>query len=182
MAERIKPQRREQETTLEELEAGLRIDKNALDDALEQYPDLFYRVSKQLTHAISIRDAIKQEVSEIEAEVDADVRADAAEKKDKVTEPEVKMMTRLDPKLIKANRDLRNATTRVNELSALKEAFQQRSYAVKDLVSLYVANYFSDQSGVRSQGSVKDHDAQIARRGMAEHRKEYARDRTRDGS
>ncbi|HEV7234995.1 MAG TPA: hypothetical protein VGN15_02370, partial [Ktedonobacteraceae bacterium] len=38
------------------------------------------------------------------------------------------------------------AKTKADKLLALKDAFQQRSYMLRDLVTLYSANYFEDAS------------------------------------
>lgn len=198
MSERIKPKSQTNVPTdefnriavdkfISELEEGLRIDKNALDEALERAPDLYYRVSKELTLATSRRDAIKQELAEIEAEADNTIRIRAEGAKVKLTETDAKMQARLEPAVKRANRDLIEANRVVGMFSALKDAFNQRSYAIKDLVSLYVANYYSDSTGRQSSGNVKDHDAQVARRGMAQQRREQGyggrrdqRDRDRD--
>lgn len=173
-SERIAPRLREREeatTQISELEEGLRINKNGLDDALLQQPDFFYRVSKALTLATSRRDAIKQEVQELEAEMDERVRARAEADRVKLTETEAKMQIRLEPKMKQANLELLRANREVGQLAALKESFSQRSYALKELVSLYVAEYFGDNTG-SAVGSVRDAQAGKARRAMAEKRRE----------
>lgn len=184
MVERIKPrieqERDKAEALVAELERELRIDKFGLDDALEQHSDLFYRVSKALTLENSRRDALKQEIAELEAEADETVRAEAERFKEKLTETECKMRARLLPKVKGANQDLLRANRRCGELAALKEAFTQRSYAIKELVSLYVAAYFGDHSASgknsAASSSIKDRDAAIARRGMSDARRRRERE------
>jgi len=52
---------------------------------------------------------------------------------------------------------LNELNTKLGKLEALKEAFQQRSYVLKELVALYTANYFGDvmtSSATRNQGVI----------------------------
>lgn len=167
--------REDANTQISELETGLRIHKDGLDDALLEQPDFFYRVSKALALATSRRDAIKQEGQELEAEMDERVRARAEADKAKMTETEVKLQVRLEPKMKTATLELLRANREVGELQALKEAFSQRSYALKELVSLYVAQYFGDNTG-SAAGSIKDVDAGRARKAMADKRRERGND------
>lgn len=164
--------RASEETPLEQLEDGLQIDQHDLDTALVQQPDWFYRVSKKLTYLVSQRDAVKQSLAEEEARCDAQFRSDAKNEKDKTTETEIKNMIRLDKEVRKISDHLLTLNRQVGEMTALKEAFQQRSYVLKDLVNLYVANYYtSNQDGGPSSRALKDHASDQARRGMAEARR-----------
>jgi hypothetical protein len=78
---------------------------------------------------------------------------------------------RLDRKVIEANDKLLKLSRETALLQALKEAFQQRSYVMKDLVSLYVANYFGDASGGRSETHLRTKRADENRTAMAEERR-----------
>lgn len=165
--------------SLEDLEQGLRIDENGLDAALVQQPDLFYRVSKQLAFLSSRRDAKKQELAEEEAKADAETRTVAERRKEKVTEAEIKSAVRLDPNVMRASKELITLGGQVGALTALKEAFQQRSYVLKDLVNLFVANYYgSNQDGTASrsrapQRALREHSATEAREVLKQKRKRY---------
>jgi len=171
---------------LEDLEDGLQIDEHALDEALQQQPDLFYRVSKHLAVLTSRRDAAKMSVAEAEAQADGlirreiqkqlDVDARAAEKKKSGSRrPEntvqaIEAMKRLDPDVQDAMDDFLALNAAVGQFGALKEAFQQRSYVLKDLVSLYIANYYSDKSEGSAGSRVRTHEADNNRKGMAQER------------
>lgn len=177
MIERIKPRnerdRDDLNAQIAELEQGLRIDKNGLDDALEQQPDLYYRVAKLVSLEMSRRDALKQELEEVEAEVDERVRIEAESAKEKLTETEAKMRVRLDPKLKRVRQDILRANRRVGDLQALEKSFTQRSYAIKELVSLYVSQYFGDNTGggSRTSSQLKTRSADEVRRTLAEGRR-----------
>jgi len=149
-----------------ELEAALRIDEYALEGALREQPELFYRVSKAYALAISRRDAAKQALQDAEAEADLLVRGDAQEDDRKITEGEVRAKVQTDGKVVRARDALNAQSELVGKLSALKDAFQQRSYALKDLAGLYVANYYSASENSAASGAVRQRDAQDARARM----------------
>src|SRR4029077_6337613 len=118
-----------------DLEDGLRIDQDDLANACLQQPDLFYRVAKQLAICMSQRDAASQAVKEEEAAADEAIRADAAKQGVKTTEKEIESLKLKDESVITARNSLLDSTREVGMWLALKEAFQQRSYVLKDLVN-----------------------------------------------
>lgn len=132
------------------LETRLAIDEYALDVALREHPDLFYQVASELALAISRRDEAKQEVDEVEATVDKELRRSAAMAGDKITEKEVESNKKLDKKVQTANDNFLEKRLEAAKWTALKEAYEQRSYALSKLVELHLANYSSDV-GERSQ-------------------------------
>lgn len=148
------------------LEAGLRIRKDALDEGLLQQPDLFYRVSKELTLATSRRDAAKQGVADAEANVELSLHRS----KDKYTVGEIKAHVSVAPSVKAARKMLADLQFEVNSLNALKEAFSQRSYALKELVALFIANYYGDIDS-RAGRKVEDVTYMENRRKMNEERK-----------
>lgn len=147
------------------------IDQDALDEGILQQPDLLYRVSQQLTLQISRRDAAKQLLAEVEAFVDIAIRR--AAEGSKTTEKEVKSHCEIDPKVIEATRTLLQLSHSVRQLDDLKEAIISRGYALKELVNLYVNNYYvsSGEAGARQ---VKEVDAGTARRLMHDERRSQA--------
>jgi hypothetical protein len=156
--------------TVADLEEALAIDEHALDEALIRQPDAFYRVSKKLAIMASRRDAAKQALQEEEAYADERARSSIPDG-EKVTETSIKSLVRLDKKVLDANDTLLKLSRETALLQALKEAFQQRSYVMKDLVSLYVANYFGDASGGRSETQLRTRRAEENRTAMAEERR-----------
>ena len=155
-----------------ELERGLRIDEHGLNEALVEQPDMFYRVSKALAMEISRRDHAKQALADAEADADLAVRARAIAMEEKVTETEVKSRVRSDASVRTAIAEHLRLCETVGKLAALKEAFQQRSYALKELVGLYLANYYSASEHTATQGQLRSRFADDARRNMAAARRE----------
>jgi len=155
---------------VEQHESGLSIDKNALDEALLTQTELFYRVSRELANETSRRDAAKDRVKIIEAEVDEMIRLDAAEEGKKVTESMINSQKLIHKDVRNAYADMIIHNRNVALLTALKESYLQRSYALKELVSLYLASYYGDGSAGRSE-EARNRRYDETRREMAEERK-----------
>lgn len=151
---------------LTELEKGLRIHKDALDDDLIQQPDFYYRVGKALTLATSRRDAAKQGVADAEAQVELQLHRS----RDKYTVGEIKAQVTVSPSVRQARKMLADLQFEVNALSSLKESFSQRSYALKELVSLFISSYYGDIDA-RAGRKVSDIKYEDNRRRMNEERK-----------
>jgi len=120
----------------------IRIDKNALDDALISQPMTFMAVSGEYANAISVRDAAKEAVTVARASSYFEER----ELLEKPTEALVSAKVDLSRKYRKAVRVYLEAKLAADEWFAAKEAWQQRAFVLKDLASLYIAGYFSDAS------------------------------------
>jgi hypothetical protein len=161
---------------LQQMSDGMQIDKHALDEALILQVHNFHQVSERLAIEISLRDAAKDELKVVEAEVDEVVRADAAESEKKITETAIKNAVAAHRDVIKAQKEFARLAKSVGLLQALKESYLQRSYALKELVTLYMANYFGEGS-VENAGArrIKDEGAQGHRKAINEERQRRAR-------
>lgn len=173
-AKRAEPEAPEPEAVeyddLRELEDALRIDEHALEKALCDQPELFYCVSRAYALEISRRDAAKQALQDAEAETDLRIRDQARRDDQKITEGEVRATIQIDGRVTQAQAHLARRNEWVAKLGALKEAFQQRSYALKDLAGLYVANYYTASDHNAASGAVRTRDAAEARARMNEAR------------
>lgn len=158
---------------LNDLQKNLAIDKMVLDDEVIRQPMLFYEVSDQLTDALAERDAAKEELAVTDAELDNSWRRKLAKVKDRVTDKVVLSCVMTSSDHEKAFKTYLQAKTRADRLLALKEAFQQRSFMLRDLVALYSANYYETTSLKPSRAQDISHyhsnrahmnDARIARK------------------
>lgn len=132
---------------LKALQAQLEINKTELDDEVIRQPSLFYMVSEQLTDALAERDAAKEELANVDADLYATWRTKLGKsEKGRVTDTMVNMHVQASADHEAAFANYLKAKTKAEKLLALKEAFQQRSYMLRDLVSLYSANYYEDTS------------------------------------
>lgn len=139
-------------TNINELKKGLRIDEHALDHALRDHPVLFYNVSAELALAISNRDEAKQDLEEVEAVVDMELRKSAAVSGERTTEKEIESNRKTDQRVKSANDKFLVEKLNAANLAALKEAFEQKSYALSKLVDLYLANYYSSNEDKKAGG------------------------------
>jgi len=161
----------EEHDDLRELEESLQINEHALDEALCLQPGVFYRVSKAYALEVSRRDAAKQALQDAEARADLVVREEAANDSRKVTEGEVRATVQTMREVVAARDHLHRLSETTGKLGALKEAFQQRSYALKDLVNLYLANYYTASEHTSAGNALRDRSADENRRRMNEARR-----------
>jgi hypothetical protein len=120
----------------EELKNSLAIDPDNLDECLVAQPGLFYHVAEQVSIANSRRDAIKLDLEVATAECDKQVREAAAQAEEKVTEPGIQNRLRTMPRIKNLSREYLEARTKAETLLALKEAYLQRSFMLRELVAL----------------------------------------------
>jgi hypothetical protein len=168
---KTKTKRASDEDLLAEYQEGLKIDKHALDDMWEVQPDLFYRIAERCVLLRSQRDAAKQDLAMIEAEADGRVRRKAAKDGTKLTEAGVKNKLRLDPDVEAAQEEYLRLVTLVGKFEAMKESYDQRAKALRELVALHLASYFDAQSSRRNDGLLKERHAENARSAMNEARR-----------
>lgn len=132
--------------TLSDLQQQLQIDKMVLDDEVIRQPMLFFEVSDQLTEAMAERDAAKEELAAVDAELDQKIRKKLSSGQARVTEGLITSHVITSPEHEKAFTAYLNAKTRSDKLEALKDAFKQRSFMLRDLVALHAANYYETTS------------------------------------
>ena len=153
---------------IEQLKARLAINKGGLDDEVSQQPTLYFEVSEAYVEAAAVRDACKEELTSIDASLDGEVRAALARSEDKVTEAMVKNSVQSHEKHQAAFDTYMEAKTKADLLAALKEAFGQRGYMLRDLAQLFMASYYEQSS--MSNGSLDRAKYQKNRERLAEAR------------
>lgn len=142
----------------EELEQELLIDPDDLDQELTRHVENYYAVSKQYMVAVSKRDEAKKDFKEVSGELYFEVRGVLSDTESRVTEGMVEAQTVQETKYQKANNILIEAEKAVNDWSALKSAYESRSFALRDLVQLYIAGYFGTQPAGSARTQKKDHE------------------------
>lgn len=172
---------------VEKARTGLRIDKLSLDDELERQSEMFYAVAEAHSKAVSARDAAKDELKRVDAELYLVVRDDLTAKAQKrvaggdakksasperITEAQVNSEVILHTDHIKAEDVLRNREGTVNELEALRDAWHQRGYALKDLAALFVAQFFMRDSAEPKGGAAANMRYEATRERMSKAREE----------
>lgn len=153
---------------IEAQEEGLAIDENALEEELQNQVPSYYEVSKRFAEAESRRDAAKHHLKVVEARVDDEIRRLAKEAGEKLTEVALAARLMTDEAVTQANNLYLDASAAYRDLLALKEAFTQRSYMLKELVALWIANYYGGDIEGRASRSVRSVNADNTKRATRE--------------
>lgn len=163
------------EQDFDRYETLLRIDKNALDDELVEQPQYFSDTSKRLATVISYRDEAKANLEGIRASLDSQIRRTAAENAEKITESGVSNRIIQHPEYEKALIALAAWQDQYNRWMGLKEAIVMRGYALKDLVSLYAADYWARNSAGSSDNTRRTAEADHVKKELGDKRRERTR-------
>ena len=135
MVERKRPRK----SMIDELRDRLRIDRDELDISLEEQPELYYHVAQAHAHAVAEADAARLDRDEVVAKLDARIRKTFEAKGEKFTETKLSQELSLLPEAQEARRARVRAGEKVNDWQALKDAYHQRSFMLRELVALYIA-------------------------------------------
>lgn len=143
---------------IEYLASRLRFSKHALDDALLEQPDLYYRISEGYAEAKRLREMAKSEFDEGVARV-----------KQRFATAGVKRISKAaagsDRSLDELREQVFETSKLVDRWEGLRDACQQRSHALRDLTQLYNGNYFQRSSGARAEASDRRADEVRSRAG-----------------
>jgi len=159
---------------IDKLKQLLAINKNSLDDEISRQPMLFYEVAEACVAAAAERDARKEDLATIDAELDGLSRTLLSRREEKVTEAMVKNTIQTNAKHEAAFNAYMQAKTESDLLSAMKDAFGQRGYMLRDMAQLYVASYF-EQSSVQGNNNTDKVVYEARRDQAAKMRKERVR-------
>lgn len=121
----------------------LRIDDDDLDQCLVDQPEYFYQAAQAATDAGAVRDGLELELKELKAQLDSDIRKKAEEQSEKFTETALVNRIIVLPKVKELTRKVLEAKRGAEVASNLKEAYIQRSYALKDLNAVQVARMYN---------------------------------------
>jgi hypothetical protein len=124
----------------------LRIDKFNLDGELVSQAEIFYKVAEKYIDAVDQRDRLYQNLKNVESELSLEVRTGYELDCKKVTEKVIETSVSTHPRRLEAQEDYLKAKKTCDDLAVMKEALQQKSYMLKELVQLYVAGYYSIES------------------------------------
>jgi len=134
------------DSEIEEFRQWLKIDKHRLDEELEEQPMLLFQISESYVLATATKDSAKEYLATADAKLDKKAREYFDKREEKVTEAMVKNYVQTDKDHEKATQAYFDAKGRADLLAALKEAFQSRGYMIRDLCTLYAANYYEQGS------------------------------------
>lgn len=127
------------------------IDREDLEKSLEDQPRLFSEVSEYASKWAAIRDLRKRNAEEVQARVDKEIRDEAIEGNVKLTETAIFNQVKEDDDYKEAQRTFLEAKYFADLWAGLKESYQQRSYALKDLVAIAVRQMTMDSDVIASE-------------------------------
>ena len=139
-----------------EFRQKLRIDKHALDEEVEQQPELFGEVAEAAALAKSQVESLEEQTKELESLLDTAIRTDAEADDEHMTENKIKSIIAGDKDRKSMVIKLLNARHLQRQLEALTTSFRHRSYALRDMVDLYLSSYYSSRSASGMREERKD--------------------------
>jgi hypothetical protein len=138
-----------------QLKAGLKIDTNNLDLELIKQPNQYFYAASQHALAISRRDKLDHEMDVLKSVLDREIRLEAIKTGEKITEVQIKAAIERDKEHRALMYEYLYAKREADQWDSLKSAYQQRSYILKDMVSLHVSGYFGEATGARERGDAR---------------------------
>jgi len=118
---------------------SLAIDRGDLDGCLTEQPETYYHVSQEFASAVAERDQTKLELEELQASLGQELRAIALREEEKLTETGLQQKLTAHPKIQDLQRVLLQKRKDADRWQALKESFSQRSFMLRELVALFIA-------------------------------------------
>lgn len=165
-----KPAIEESSDLLEQYAELLQIDKNDLDTSLTEQSTVYYRVGEAYATAMSHRDYAKSNIDKVKADTDKYIRRRALEENEKVTEAQVANRILDDLNYQQAVIEHLEWKTVSDKWSALRDAFERRCYALRDLCTLWISGYYVDTVNRNDKVEARDRIASSARQTLAEER------------
>lgn len=132
------------EAIMRNLEAGLRINKENLDVEVADLPAIFFTVSDHYLEALKQSKRFQQRLDRTQASLASALRsaANAEGGSRAITETQIKQEVLLHPRYRKLKAKHSDAQYIQDRWSVLKDAYIQKSFSLKGLVSLAVSEQY----------------------------------------
>lgn len=151
---------------VDEFREALKLDKDALDDAVAQQADLYFRVSEAFALALSQRDRAKEHLARVDAETGLEFR-----KKGESPEAKIKDLVQSSSAHKVAFEEYIALKEKAEILAGLKTAFEDRSHMLRVESQLYNSGYFTTALHKGARNAMQDVQADAGREGMARYRR-----------
>lgn len=142
-------------TTFTVTKDQLKIDQYALDEMLIQQAMLYFTAAQQATFKSQDADVAKDALNTAKADAYQRIRDGCITGNVKFTETLLANDVALDSEVLKAHAAFTKAKFEADEASALRDAFSQRSFMLRDLVQLQITGYFMKNSGGEAEHTVR---------------------------
>lgn len=134
------------EKIFEQLKRCITIDKHDLDGEIVQFPEIFYKVCEQVQIAETHLNDARLSRQDVETQLSGKARERLGTKGGRVTNASVETWVRGRMSYKNVDAQYQLAKDELGQWQALKETMQIKSYKLRDLVDLYIAQYYSDPS------------------------------------
>lgn len=142
--------------TYRHLRAGLKIDRDALDEEVISQPNEFFHASEGYVVAAGRRDRKKHDLEVEIAQLDKDVRDSMTADGEKITEALVKAQINREPDFQRAHSEYLVACLEADRWEAMRNAYRQRADMLRSLVQLHQAGYFGEVTGSSERRYARD--------------------------
>lgn len=141
---------------IKELEQSLRINDIDLDNEVMHQAELYYHVASAYAQAQSEMARAWDDVKSTDANLDKAIREHYRESGEKTTEARIAADVQVAPERISAYEHYLNKKLQADRLQALKEAFSQRSYMLRDLIQLQLSSMHMDTSATGGRAAASE--------------------------
>lgn len=132
------------EMTFEKVKELIVIDPNQLDKECQFYAETLREIGRRTAVALSVRDAMKEDLKKTDALLAKIIRDEAAKIGKKITEAMVEETVLLDPQHTKAFEAMNAAKLDAELWEVEKESFQEKAAMVREMCALYLSGYFGE--------------------------------------
>jgi len=129
----------------------LKINREDLEGCLEDQPMFFEEVSFRAVTANKMRDQAKLRLEEAIAKLDRDIREEAAEDGVKITESAIANKIKLNNSIQLLQQEFLNCKETADLWAGMLQSFTQRSYSLKDIVSIAIRQMTVDSDIIASE-------------------------------
>jgi outer membrane protein assembly factor BamA len=136
--------------TLDDLKSNLKIQADSpaeLDDELISQSHIYGHVGVLFAMASARRDKKKNDLEVLEASLNRDIRDQLTTDGEKVTDDKVKAMIKLEQTHQRAMSEYLDARFLADKFEAIKEAYKQRAYMLREVATLRATDYFGEIVG-----------------------------------
>lgn len=141
---------------LSEFRKNLKINKYQLDEEIVQQSENYFSVAEQYANVVSLRDEAYEKLKQVDADLYLDIRDRLAHSGEKATEATVNSLVMVDEEHVKQYEVYLEHKRQSETLQALKDAFSQRSFMLRDLAQLYISGYYMDGAVVGAETGARD--------------------------
>lgn len=160
---------------LDVYQESLMIDKNDLDTALVEQGNVFHRVGMSYADSISGRDFSRNQLERIKAEIDRDIREEAVQEHQRLTEAQIAHKITENETYQTAFSNYLSWKTLSEKWLSLRESYNARAYALRDLVQLFGMNYWERSIIKQESDEARDRRSTEVRAKLTEKRRERIR-------